>query len=391
MLGLLESDIAVGSEFKTFETLLKEIDKNTSCEKVKLEDCSLLTYYESDAKIVNCIHSPQNSRISFKREAILEKSSAPLLEELEKQTKLFLRYGNATYFTSRPMMKTFLQRLELGGNSAFKPCLQRDRYMAHLLLEGNKKHMKLIIRRDPENGITAGKIFAAMGSDYAYIPQETLTGLIYLMQNGLGKMKCSHWCVDNCLSYIYTDFPEKADEIRVVYGLPDEIIPGLYLATSDVGESSLTIRETWKFGRSVVTRREIKWRHSGPVDLDEALETVKREMFSRFTEVPEKLSELITIPVKNPETVISELMEQTGIRKAISKAAAKALTEAMLSEFDPSMSISAYDIAIGFLTLHERCVGLPKSSLMAIEALSVNAVFADYGEKAEVSVMLLPA
>lgn len=390
MLELLDSASRNGTDYGEFEKLLKEIDSNTFCEPVKLKDCSLLSYLEKEENSVICALSPKGMRVKFDRKVMLLRGGPELLAEMEDHTKLMIRHGASTYYTSMNMISTFKQRVRLGGDAILTPSFFRDRYMAQLM-EIYQPRANLVIRNSVKGENQIGKVFAVMGGDYKYIPQQSLLDLIEMLRHSLGKLNCRAWNVDNTFSEIYVEFPDKADEIRTLYGFSDDFVPGLYLATSDVGESSLIVRESWRLGGSIVTGREEKTRHDKRFNLEEMFCNIKNSIYEQYTELPERLADLLVIPVMDLDKTVQSLMEQTGIQKAIGKRNSNQLEKAIVQELDPALPHNAYDVAVSFMTLGQRCTGMAQSSVNAIERLAMKAAFANYSIPAPAITLAMPA
>lgn len=309
------------------------------------------------------------------RKKFEDKGCSDLVSEYENTTGLLFYKDTSIYFTSANLPITLSQRTGVAGEAMMTPSLERDILVATRM--GESKPMSLITRS--ENGIH--KVFAALSEKYKYVPQTFLNdALDAIIEDGtLGETKCYNWLVNQKIGEIYLEFPEKADEIKAIYELEDDIVPGLYLAKSDVGECSVTVRSTWRIGSSVLVQGEIRRKHIGKFEVEKLIEDVKTTVFDKYTILPDRLCDLmqedITDPTwkskmsakrfesKNKDAILNtfkHVFKQIDLVKATAKTHEMAILEQLMSEIDPSESYTAYDLCMMIMTIPSRITGLPE-------------------------------
>lgn len=187
-------------------------------------------------------------------------------------------------------------------------------------------------------------------------------------------------------------FPDKARDIAAVYKLPNQITPCLYLGTSDTGNSSITaIGKLMIDGKSCVYSDVYRRKHRGDVNPGTLLAEIENKIFAKYTRLPERLCELMTVPVSNPRTVAKQVLDQIRFTGETGKELGAELTRALLDEFTPGLSYTAYDVAVAIMTLPSRCSGVAKSTIEKLEEVCGRAPFVQYQTKATAVPVLLPA
>lgn len=303
-----------------------------------------------------------------------------LINETINDSKLLLLIGKRLFFTSESMLKTLSSRVNIAGERFYTPTHARNAYIAETMRD-KPFNTKLMYRID-DNGVK--KVFALFSQRYAVVPQVILKSIIENFTNdesgdeSLGKCSCINWEVTNFKSGIYVEFPEKAKDMAKLYGLPDEIIPGLYLATSDVGECSVTAQETWRIKNSLSLGKTYKRVHKGSIDSLSVLSEIKRNIFETYTEVPERLCELLTKEVSDPKKAFKMFFEQHNMSEKVGKDISEKLLSELSAEINPSLSYTAYDIATTIMELPARCSGLCETTMQKLQNVASQAPFADY-------------
>lgn len=214
------------------------------------------------------------------------------------------------------------------------------------------------------------------------VPQTILTEIIdkFREDNVVGKIEVHDWSIDHSWTRIYIDFPELAEDFAAMYKLPEKIIPGLLLQTSDVGLCSVTVRSTYRIGRSYVVAEEVMQKHTLSADADEIKEKVEKEIFATIRKLPETLMDLLGKYVYGDETTdltkAAEARKNAKAVEALYKAVvknvlqpvlgakcSKALLEALIMEINPDVLYTMYDVAILFMGIADRLEGLSKAAL----------------------------
>lgn len=418
---LLDNWSASGKDVESFKEAVKEMSESTYVSLVRAGSLKLYSKAGSDASgnlnvyvldpndiwEVSASGDLSLKRGKFNREAFEKANAAELVKEYENSTKLLIKTeDNKTLFTSLNLCPTFGLRTQMGGDATLTPSIGRDIHFAERLKENEMEEISLIVRR--AGGIR--KAFAALSGTYTYEPQTLMSDTLNRVEAGgvLGKMECHHWTLNNQIGEIFVEFPEKAAEISAIYDLEDELVPGLYIAKSDVGECSITIRATWRIGSSIIILDELKRKHSGKIDVEKILEDVDKIVFSKYTKLPERLCELMSVNITDPKwkttlstskfesankkavcAAIKSVLKQIGLVDATTKKIEKQLYEALCDEIDPSISFTAYDIAMMIMQLPERrIVGLSKAYIDPLAKACGKAPYVKYDKVASPVIVL---
>ena len=387
--GLLLDDFHIsGDTFKGFEDALIELDRHTSIEHVFLDDFFVFSVKgvvgekedEGGRRIAGYLINPKNlynenglpnvipkgiREDSFNKDGSFDK----LIDEATNQSKLILLKGKKAYFTARALPLTVGLRSGMAGDFLLEPSLARDMVIAERLAKGTEA---TVISREYKR---VKKSLAMLSSKYTYIPQTILSDIIAGIneENLLGETRVYKWNISNDISDIYVEFPEKAKELQIVYGLTDEYIPGLWVQSSDNGSSSLIIKGTWRLKGSISVGCEFARKHAGNIDLEKIEMQIVENIFDQYTKMPAKLCELMKCDLspdslttkkeltKNKEIVtgyIKDVLKEIGIVAAIGKGNEKDLYEELCMEVNPTIQYTAYDIVTMIMTLPDRIDGL---------------------------------
>lgn len=369
-----------GTKCNEFFDALESMDKITSYDTFSSEDIELLSVDKektTDTELYVTHHvggaTPKNRLLNI--EKLREKgASDELIAEAINGNRLFMRINNKLYFTSDALFDTLSSRLDLKGGRLRTPSKGRDAYVIETMKEVPFR-TRIMFRKDAK----IKKVFSAFSNRYAAIPQRILKTVISnISDNGLDRYVCKEWLVTHSISEIYLEFPEKAKDFSTLYGLPNEVVPGLYLATSDTGNCSITARETWTVNGVRCFKNSFKREHKGKVDSLQILEEIDKNIFSNYTLVPEKLCELQMIEIKDVKETYKSIFEQIGVVAAVKKDIKKKLYEELCAEIDPALTYTAYDIAVTIMCLPGRCHGLSPSAQDNLNNIVIKAVFADY-------------
>lgn len=379
-----------GSNLDDFKKELESLSGITHVEKISAENITVLSKSNTVTdpnnvtvfvlKPHNMWETTSEATISLKQGKIglkkFEKVGAiPLVEEFNNKTKLLLSRDGKPCFTSENLMTTLGMRTGVKGDAAVIPTLERDILLAKRLEQDTE--MSLIVRN--VGGVE--KIFAALSANYTYIPQSFLCTVIdkIIKTSKFGTVDCKQWSITNTLAEIYLEFPDYAEEISTVYEMKDALIPGIYLAKSDVGECSVTVRATWRVNSSIIIQDEMKRKHVGHINVNDLLSDIEETIFDKYTLLPDKLCELMSIDITDPTwmttmpekqfvninekavaAAIKEVFNGIGLVDAICKKNEKLIYEALTEEIDGKLCYTAYDIVMMVMQMSSRIVGLPE-------------------------------
>lgn len=414
---------------KLIETL-EDLDKRTSCIKVNSSD--VVVYHvpkiiykrdpvskqpvskeinsqeeiEQNSKIRVNIFAPDPEKLFSYTESGLNvmKAGDIKLNELMKNNYkseiisdirnigTILGIRNRLFLLSDSFDGTLGQRIDMDGRGITSHTLCRDLHIAEMFM--NNIDSKVVYRE--QNGIK--KAFAMLGPKYAYIPQSAVIEVIKKLDPAkkLGRIKCYEWEVNNNYTKVIMEFPDKADELAKTYGIKDKLIPGVMILKSDVGYSSLRIIGTWRYKNSISITEEVSRKHSGEFDVDELIKNARIRIFGKYTELPERLCDLMLLDVTDPKwkayshedyikvnndricETIKGAFKTLGVAKAIQVKNEKALLQCVLNEIDPEMSYTAYDICLLLMNIPEKIIGLNKNYKDSITKAVGMAPYIDY-------------
>lgn len=300
---------------------------------------------------------------------------------------------------SQMAITTMCTRAKVGGDKISQPSLGRDIDIAELLTSGDTE-MTLVIRDDGENS----KLFACMSAKYSPIPMTLLSDIADQLTSdaALGNAICTGWYVDHSITDCYIEFPEAGKDLAASYGLSVDVIPGVMLSSSDTGDSSVSIRGTYRVKgcRSFVTTEEVRVRHIGSATPAEVVKMVKEEIFKRLRSLPEALAEKIglritpaSLDLKDPagrkenfkcvKKAIKLGSKKLGVVKAIGKKREKELLECLYATIDESSVFTQYDIAMLYLTLGDKVAGLGRAATLKLSKALADAAFISYIDEPE--------
>jgi len=369
-----------GKDLDTLRTALEEMDAMTAIEYVNTLDIELLSLLvgraQTDGRIPFRVFHPFEgekppltvSMADPVRKALL----APLVKELS-ENRLLLRVEDRLYYTSSILMATMSCRAGLGGANIYLPSTKRDAYLAELFGKDDKD-VRMLVR-------SAGKVrkvFAMHSEKYTRVPQITLYDIIGEIKHGLGKPVCRSWSIDHNRSVVHLDFPEKAKDFALIYGTPPDIVPGLRLVTSDVGDSSVCAVGTWRIGGAVLGSDVYTRKHTGKVDPTQILKDINSTIFTKYERIPKTLSGLLTISLTDPAAVIESVLQQIKMADKVGKRCAKQIETLLCGQLQPDLSYTAYDVAKSIMTLPATLQGLSANGKKELKEAALSAVFADY-------------
>jgi len=382
-----------GTNFDNFKEELEKIEKNTKIKEIPMDNFYFLSVSDVGTGYVAVpLHSDEfwkKSKVSlslkkfetekekmfhvgFEDDVINEAFENGLFvaysDKKVSSTKVRNMVENFKYFpVSEKAMNTISNRISHSGYGFFTDRLVRDLAISKRF---NKPiPVSVISRIDDTSNLE--KIFAIMSNKYTKISQKVIIDIIDEIRNeakaDLGKMECDYWMINHSVTRIYLEFPEAGKEISETYKLPDEMIPGIMLETSDIGDCSLRMRGYFKVcGTSTISYMENEFSkiHSGAFDIKAIVKAVTNDVFPKYTLYPEHLAHLMEIDItdesmsanrkiKTMTTLYRKVSREIGLVKAIGKNREKSLMDQLIESINPLIDYTAYDVAMTFLTLSE--------------------------------------
>lgn len=314
-----------------------------------------------------------------------------LYEEMERTSQLALVYDGQFYLMSDLAIPTFSIRASVSGDKTInKSSLTRNMHLAEGWFSKTEE-TQFVVRESVEETESGpqkiSKIFAALGGRYTEEKQTILAEIVENLakEEMLGKLEVRTWQQDHRFTSIWVEFPEAAEDIKAAYKLPEKIVPGIYLATSDVGASSLICRGVYRIGsyNSFVTLNEVKKAHSGKLSVSSFVEEVDKTIFSKLRKFPEVFASLFEDVIDYSRTdLTSEAGQQlnkekvSSIYKTVAEKTVKKVlggkridefVKALCAEINPTLHYTYYDLAIILLEVPERVEGLDAYSLSVLQ------------------------
>jgi len=338
-----------------------------------------------------------------------------ILAETAEQTKLLLQLAGGMqtlsdgpkkrhniFFTSAGISRDLAARARLAGEAVYEPTEERNAYiMSRYAL--HPLNIKAIVRTaNNTSGKTNYKVFALPTANYCPIPQGVVLDILDALQGTLGAMHCEQWYMDHSITQLWASFPDKAKDIAEVYLLPDVIEPGILIETSDTGDCALRISAAWRSKTSRAIIGTYQHEHRGKFDAMAAVEQAKDSILTAYTKLPERLCELLTIDVVDPQAAIDRILHTVTVDEAVSSSrkrrlenvlGAKRLTSLIdqVIEELPGGPMTAYDITMLMMALPSR---IEDPGIRAIiERAAGNVAFLPHEEiaKTTYTVKLKPA
>lgn len=361
-----------GTDIDELAQVVEDLDNHTKVEKVHSLDFDFLSFRElSKEGFARFFMFDDKSIKGFEQGAALKtikgKAScfnSKLLSETVDNTNLmiYMRESNANkkfMYVSDKAMFTILQRASLGGEASSRiNTLARNLFLTQSL-KLNSNDMSLVYRQDDDGNMV---VFAIMGSRYERIPQKLVIDATINLQGSKGA-KCLSWNVDHEYTNVSLVFPELKDELAEMYHLKHEVMPTIILYTSDIGLACFDAIGGYIIENNFVITGKIKRKHVGKLDADALVEDIEDKLLADVRKLPETLAYLATKEVPNPEELIKDIWK--GYLASIPGFVKKNLPikALMLEEVQSLENLTGYDIAMMFITLQERLIGLNESSL----------------------------
>lgn len=387
----------VGNTLKEFKEKVKEMHDITKVEKFPLtERYSFLSVLsvKGDAVMVCVLNSEFINLFNSGAFFTLNVS-----EETEDKKWNFIRKIKKSYFDDKfideniqvndlLILNNITNRVTLISDEAYRTMLVRfhlncdgmiTKTLARNVMIAEKLYLyegmtSTVVTR--ENSLGYEKVMSVLSDKYAHIPQTILCEVVKELEKA-EKVRCTGFAIDNRISQCNLAFTEKEDEVRDVYGIKDAI-PGIYLATSDTGDCSITAKAFFKFGSSNVYVGSVTRRHEGNVDKDVLLKDIKNNLFPLYTEVPNKLVSLMAIDIKEPVKAVKKALKSIKLVELIGKKNEMVVSEQLILEVSSAMKYTAYDIAIMVLQLSKRVQNLSDDAKRKLESGVIKVIDCDF-------------
>lgn len=355
-----------GTDYPTFEEALNDLCDSTYVVEGITDNFTLLSFRDKvgENKLVFNLHSKEQieqekSVSTHLAVSTLEKNCVDegFLAELTARSKLLMRLGGAggqredIYFTSSRLSRDLAARARLGGDAVYDPTDERDMYIMSRYVK-TPAAVKAVVRRNSGDTNAVHKVFAMPSGGYCHIDQRIILNIIAKLEASLGEAHCLRWHIDHFITQLMLLFPENAKDVSEVYGLPDPMVPGFLLETSDTGDCSVRVVGFWyrpgsgSVARSCEYHREHKGRGMTSAEI---LDAIGGSVLTEYTLLPERLCELLAIDLDDPEAALDYIFLKENIRKKLGKKAGQNLYERLLERVTERPSMTAYEMAMLFI------------------------------------------
>lgn len=358
--SLLDTWVASGTDYDEFAELIRDIDASTEIISAETQD---LTLYAVNGQSDEAVELLQYNKAQTLRRQVPGRTrirrtnlkgigvTKEFLQEIMK-SRLLVKADGKVFFTSYGLSRNLGARAQLTGNGLNNPTPERAAFLMHRYVKASSG-ANIIIRNNTSEGGCVRKIFAMPSSGYRYIPQGTLLQIAEYFRDEMHGADTKAWLITHNLSQIWIQFSAQAKDIANIYKLPDTMIPGILLETSDTGDCALKVIPTWRrsSGRSYVRAGKFKREHKGSFDIEDVKKEIKETVFSVYTRLPQRLCDLLLIDIPNAEIFLETLFEDSKIHSILGKRRTKNLLEALQGEINPTASYTAYDIVMRMMDL----------------------------------------
>ena len=314
--------------------------------------------------------------------------SKELYEESVAENGFMIQERGQTFYTSKTMMSSLLARCLINGQNSYFNCCLRNTLIAYLLYKrgigdcGNGRHeprctyinpddqnVTLVYREIKEGGKTLRKIFYMPTEKYTPVPLMVVpeTAERICDDDILGEPTVKYWFVNHEIVEACIVFPEIAEETAEAYEkLPDQVLPGILLRSSDTGKSCVDVKAVAFIGKSqhYITLETKKRKHTGEVDVDSFVEEANEAILENVRILPEllaKMTENVIYEAGAGKTrmakvrnAISKAFRHCGLTKIIGKKREKELKTALFTELNLERDYTEYDVAAMIMKIGDR-------------------------------------
>jgi hypothetical protein len=183
----------------------------------------------------------------------------------------------------------------------------------------------------------------------------------------LGEPEVNYWFVNHDICETCITFPEIASETAKAYDkLPDQVLPGILLRSSDTGKSCVDVKAVAFIGNSrhYIILETKKRKHTGEVDVDQFVEDANEVILENVRTLPELLQNMTENVIYEAGSgkanfakvrlAISKTIKYCGLTKIIGKKREKELKTALVAELNPDRDYTEYDIAAMIMKIGDR-------------------------------------
>ena len=384
-----------GDDYASFCDAVESMSKQTACIVYNTTQIGLLSL-DAETDESYQFYDHRVKRIRNLQKAKFAEKGIPddIKREMEREKlMLILRAsdGITVHFVAPSVINMLGERVGIKGDCMNRPSLKRDAFVSELKDALKKQSLSVVIRKC--DGTT--KAFAVHSKDYPYVPQTVLRDIVDVISEDkeaeMGTVAVKHWDMSHSITNIMIEFPTMAKEFQEFYELPEPVIPGVILSTSDVGDCSITARSCWRIRHSLVTQDVYKRIHRGSISLSKVVDDINKSVFSNYRRLPTRLCELLAIDVSAPVECMTLAFDELNAQDAICNRNKEKISEFLATEINPGMRYTAYDLATSLMDLGGRIEGLSAHSQSCLQKLLLRAPYLDWERIAKTTGVVVTA
>lgn len=290
-------------------------------------------------------------------------------EELEKvfhectqeviEMGVYITINDVAYPLSHKGLSSMSKWAQLGGDEMLRSSYERDANLMKALAR-LKKTLTFVTWKDRARGLA--KIGFVHSGTYTPISQHTaLKTILEACRNaGMAPMEMDAWKINQDRTECHCLFPESITDIG-----EDKFIPGITFITSDTGESTVKIRESYVINGVRRLGKEVTQMHRGRQDsspIDDMVEKAKRDIYTQRLWLPNAMVDLLDITVSRADEgyeerdgklkkILLETLRDIGVVKEASKKYEMQVREDIIRNlsYEGAPDITGYDIAMEIL------------------------------------------
>ena len=426
-----------GIDFDEFVEIINELGKMTKCRKVSTAEMELLlSGYESrnfantirltpelikvlDEHLVDMItgsFDPDEMELPVLEQKIESEYDHDLYRETFRESGFMMKEKEKCFYISRNALPSLFSRLKLGGEKMYNTNIVRNLLVGKMLYEQGIQAEDRAVFKNPEDTNasivyrelkdgekTLRKIFFVPTNKYCPIPLMVLPEIAEKICDDdiLGDPDIQYWRVNHDIAEIVITFPAIAEETASAYTkLPDEVLPGVLIRTSDTGKSCVDVKAVAFVGRShhYITLETSKRKHTGEVTSDEIVNEANEVVLRNVRVLPELLANLtenviyepgVTKDVSVVRKAISKTILYCGLTKVLGKKREKDLKTGLFAEINEERVYTQYDIAAMIMKISDRIAEIPQYMRDQLGEACAKAPFA-FKEADEEELYLMP-
>ena len=393
-----------GKNFDDFCEICSELTKITKHRKTSTAEINLLLpgYIKNGARLQVLEHSvmtefEKSYSLDIENDyhlSINKEFDQELYDESTQQTGFLIQEHGQAFYVSRNALPSLYARASLGGDGMYAISLARNVFLGHSLYKkgigecGNGRHearrtfanpddqnCTLVYREIKDGSKVYRKIFFVPTEKYSPVPLMVVPEIAERICDDdiMGQPDVKYWFVNHDIVETCIVFPEIAEETAEAYKkLPDEVLPGILLRSSDTGKSCVDVKAVAFIGKSnhYITLETKKRKHTGEVDVDALVEEANEVILENVRTLPVLLATMTENVIYEAGSgkanmakvrlAISKTIKHCGLTKIVGKKREKDLKTALVAELNPDRNYTEYDVAAMIMKIGDRISDVPQ-------------------------------